>query len=62
MSVVWRPNWVVVEVEYHGMKIRVLRDKVTGLYACPICFKHSQEGKYFFDVPSLIRHMMTHAY
>ncbi|UXD22413.1 hypothetical protein IPA_04490 [Ignicoccus pacificus DSM 13166] len=60
MSVVWRPSWKIVTVNYHGIRIRVLFDEKTKLYACPLCFKGTQEGSFYFDVDSLIQHMVSH--
>ncbi len=56
----WLPQWEVIEVEYKGIKIRVLKDKETGLLACPLCLGVGEEGKYFYDVPSLIEHLAAH--
>jgi len=60
MAIVWRPSWEVVTIDYHGIKIRVLKDRVTRLYACPLCFRPPQEGTFFFDIPSLVEHIMSH--
>ncbi|ABU82115.1 hypothetical protein [Ignicoccus hospitalis] len=70
MAITWEPVWELVTVEHEGMRIRVLRDKETGLLACPICLtetvkkkgrKAADEGSFFFDVQSLIAHLTTHA-
>ncbi len=70
MAIVWEPVWEVVTVEYEGIRIRVLRDKETGLLACPICMqemgkkrkdKFEDAGRFFFDEASLISHLASHA-
>ena len=62
MSLNWTPKWRLVEIDVEGIRVKVLKDEVSGLFSCPIC--HSVEesnGKYFFDARSLINHMITHA-
>jgi len=70
LAIVWEPVWEVVVIEHEGMRIRVLKDRETGLLACPICMhemrskrksKFEDVGRFFFDVPSLINHLATHA-
>jgi len=70
VAIVWEPVWEVVEIEYEGIRIKVLKDKETGLLACPICMqemrakkkeKFEDVGRFFFDVPSLISHLASHA-
>jgi hypothetical protein len=71
--IVWKPVWELVTVEYEGIRLRVPRDKETGLLACPICMEEVKKMKgikkeniedymrFFFDVPSLIAHLASHA-
>jgi hypothetical protein len=60
LSLQWEPQWEEVVVERSGIKLKVPRDKVTGLYACPIC-GFGEDASYFFTVDDLIRHILTHA-
>jgi len=56
----WEPQWEDIVVEKWGIRLRVKRDRVTGVYACPICGT-SDNALYFFTVEDLLRHILTHA-
>ena len=60
MSLQWEPEWEEVIVEESGIRLKVLRDKVTGLLACPICGL-GEDASYFFTARDLIIHMLAHA-
>ncbi len=47
-------------VEEAGIRLKVRRDRVTGLYACPVCGKN-EDATYFFTVKDLIKHILVHA-
>jgi len=59
MSLQWEPQWEEEEVEYHGIRLRVPRDKVTGVYACPIC-GFGGNATYLFTVKDLVYHIYSH--
>jgi len=46
-------------IEYHGVRLRVKRDKQTGLMACPLCGV-GDEATYFFTPEDLLRHILAH--
>lgn len=60
MSLQWEPQWVDETVEYAGMRLRVKRDKVTGLYACPVCGL-GDNATYLLTVKDLFYHIYAHA-
>jgi hypothetical protein len=60
VSLQWEPEWEETVVEYSGMRLRVLRDKVTGLYACPICGT-GDRATYLFTPKDLVYHIYAHA-
>ncbi len=60
MSLQWEPQWEEVLIEYHGIRLKVLRDKVTGLYACPICGT-GDHATYIFTPKDLVYHIYAHA-
>ena len=60
MSLQWEPEWEDVIVEESGIRLKVPRDKVTGLYACPIC-GFGEDASYFFTIEDLVKHTLTHA-
>ncbi len=41
------------------MRLRVKRDRVTGLLVCPICYGRD-DAPYFYTVEDLLRHLLTH--
>ncbi len=59
MALQWEPQWEEQLVEKWGMKLRVKRDRVTGLYACPVCL--GDNTLYFYTIEDLLRHLLTHA-
>ncbi len=60
MALQWQAVWEEVVIEEYGIKLKVYRDKVTGLYACPICGLHDK-ASYFFTVKDLLTHIASHA-
>ncbi|AEM39353.1 hypothetical protein Pyrfu_1495 [Pyrolobus fumarii 1A] len=60
MALQWEPQWEELVIEKWGVKLKVKKDKVTGMYACPIC-GISDSAIYFFSIEDLLRHMLTHA-
>ncbi len=60
MSLQWEPEWEEVIIEDHGIKLKVLRDKKTLLYACPICGL-GDGASFFFNTKDLILHIAAHA-
>ena len=60
MALQWEPQWEDVVVEKWGIRLRVKRDKVTGVYACPVCGT-GDNTIYFFSVEDLLRHVLVHA-
>ena len=60
MSLQWEPEWEEIIIEEAGIKLKVLRDKVTGLLACPICGM-GEDASYFFTPRDLIVHLLSHA-
>ncbi len=59
MSLQWEPQWEETKVEYKGIRLIVLVDRVTGLYACPICGV-GDRATYTFTVKDLVLHMYAH--
>ncbi len=70
MAYTWEPRWEVYEVDYHGVRFRTCRDKVTGLIACPICIhaaskclgesqpqSYEYESSFFYSIEDLIEHL-----
>jgi hypothetical protein len=55
----WQPKWEKVKLEVHGVRIVVERDRVTGLFRCPIC--GGDKPAYFFTAEDLIQHLLGHA-
>ncbi|RUM47351.1 MAG: hypothetical protein DSY37_02900 [Hyperthermus sp.] len=60
MSLQWEPEWVEEVLEYSGVRIRVFRDKATGLIACPVCGL-GDNASYFFMPRDLLEHLRAHA-
>ena len=60
MALQWEPKWEEVLVEYKGMRLKALRDRVTGVYACPICGT-GEKATYLFTVEDLVYHLYSHA-
>jgi hypothetical protein len=60
LSLQWEPEWEPVVIEYHGIRLRVLRDRVTGLLACPICGT-GDNATYLFTSKDLVYHILAHA-
>ncbi len=60
MALQWEAKWEDVIVEEYGIRLRVKRDRVTGLYACPIC-GIGDHASYFFTVKDLLVHIASHA-
>ena len=56
----WEPRWEDVIIEYAGIRLRVKRDRVTGLYACPLCGL-KERATYLFTVKDLVYHIYSHA-
>ncbi len=59
MSLQWEPQWEEVVVEEAGVKLKVKRDRVTGLLLCPVCGE--DKPTYFFTVRDLVNHLVMHA-
>ena len=59
MSMQWEPQWEETLIEYKGIRLRVPRDRVTGLYACPICGL-GERATYLFTIRDLIYHIYSH--
>lgn len=60
MALQWEPQWEEVMVEYSGVRLRVKRDRVTGLYACPLCGL-GEHATYLFTPRDLVYHLYSHA-
>ena len=59
MSLQWEPEWIEEIIEEEGIRVKVLKDKKTNLYACPICGL-GDHASYFFTVKDLILHIRAH--
>ncbi len=59
MALQWEPQWEDVIIEVDGVRLKVKRDKVTGLYMCPVC--GTKKPTYFFTANDLIEHIIMHA-
>ena len=59
MSLQWDPQWEEVVVDVEGIRVKVLRDRVTGLIACPICGT-GEKASYFFSPRDLVNHLFAH--
>ena len=59
MALQWEPQWEDVIIEVEGVRLKVKRDRVTGLYMCPICGEH--KPTYFFTERDLVDHIIMHA-
>ncbi len=59
MSLQWEPAWKTIIIEVDGIKLKVQKDEVTGLLACPICGL-GEKATYFFSERDLIKHMISH--
>ncbi len=51
--------WEEVLITCHGIRLKVKRDKETGLLACPLCGA-GDEATYFFTVEDLLLHIVAH--
>ncbi len=60
MALQWEPQWEEVVVEYRGIRLKALRDRVTGVYACPICGL-GERATYLFTVKDYVFHIYSHA-
>ena len=60
MALQWEPQWEEIIVDKWGVRLRVKRDRATGVYACPICGV-ADDAVYFFTVEDLLRHILMHA-
>jgi len=60
MSLQWETEWEETLVAYSGIRLRVLRDRNTGLYACPVCGT-GDKATYVFTAKDLIYHLYAHA-
>jgi len=60
LSLQWEAEWEEVVVVYNGIRVRVLRERNTGLYACPICGT-GDRATYLFTVKDLVYHLYAHA-
>ncbi|ABM81088.1 hypothetical protein [Hyperthermus butylicus] len=60
MSLQWEPQWEETIIEVYGVRLKVPRDRVTGLYACPIC-GFGVDATYFFSEKDLVIHILNHA-
>ncbi|MET1102185.1 MAG: hypothetical protein ABWW69_06915 [Pyrodictiaceae archaeon] len=60
MSLQWEPQWEEILVEAYGIRLRVYRDKITKLYACPVC-GITGSTTYFFNIEDLIEHIIAHS-
>ncbi len=59
MALQWEPQWEDVVLEYAGIRLKVKRDKVTGLIKCPLC--SDDKPSYFFTLKDLLQHLVMHA-
>ena len=60
MSLQWEPQWEEIIVKYKGVRLKALRDKVTGILACPICGT-GDRATYLFTAKDLVYHILAHA-
>jgi hypothetical protein len=59
MALQWTPSWENIIIESHGVRLKVKRDKETGLLLCPICGEE-KKAAYFFTAEDLIFHLLAH--
>ena len=59
MALQWEPQWEDVVLEYAGVRLKVKRDRVTGLLKCPLC--GDEKPSFFFTVKDLVSHIVMHA-
>jgi hypothetical protein len=59
MALQWEPQWEEIVVEEAGVRLRVKRDRVTGLLMCPLC--REDKPTYFFTLKDLVSHIVMHA-
>ncbi len=60
MALQWEPVWEDVILEEHGIRLKVKRDRETGLIVCPICGL-GEKASYFFTLRDLVEHITMHA-
>ena len=59
MALSWEYSWKEVIVEYHGSRMKALRDEKTGLLACPICGL-KDKSTFFYTARDLFNHVIAH--
>jgi len=66
----WEPRWERLVIESHGIIIQTCRDRITKMFACPICIHalskclggskpsdYAEKHVFFFTAEDLITHI-----